>query len=103
MMDNTLKEIFTQVEKYVSPLITNEQSTSFSKEECTILALQHLNRLNQRIGMIARSSKNNIDEMRALQTFVNSITIGVKNGNVPQLRYGLTQARNMITSLSEES
>ncbi len=102
-MDNTLKELFDQVEKYVLPLITADPSPSFSKEECRILALQQLNRLNQRIGMIARSSKENMDDMKALQTFVNSITIGVKNDNVPQLKYGLTQVRNMISSLSKET
>ena len=90
------------MEKYVSPLIAKDPSSSFSKEECKILALQQLNRLNQRIGMIARSSKNNMDEMKALQTFVNSVTIGVKNDNVPQLKYGLTQARNLIASYSKE-
>jgi len=41
--------------------------------------------------------------MKALQTFVNSITIGVKNDNLPQLKYGLTQVRNMISSLSKET
>ncbi|MGD0510430.1 MAG: hypothetical protein ABSA33_01180 [Candidatus Micrarchaeaceae archaeon] len=102
-MDNTLKELFDQVEKYVSPLITTYPSSSFSKEECRILALQQLNRLNQRIGLIARSSKENMVDMKALQTFVNSITIGVKNDNLPQLKYGLTQVRNMISSLSKET
>jgi hypothetical protein len=102
-MDNTLKELFDQVEKYVSPLITTDPSSSFSKEECRILALQQLNRLNQRIGLIARSSKENMVDMKALQTFVNSITIGVKNDNLPQLKYGLTQVRNMISSLSKET
>jgi len=101
-MDNTLKELFDQVEKYVSPLTTNDPSSNFSKEECRILALQQLNRLNQCIGIIARSSKESMVDMKALQTFVNSITIGVKNDNVPQLKYGLTQVRNMIASLSKE-
>ena len=103
MIDGALKELFEQVERCVSPLIGSNPDSKFSKEENKILALQQLNRLNQRIGMIARANKNDFENMKALQTFVNSITSGVKNDNVPQIKYGLTQARNLIVSLSKES
>jgi hypothetical protein len=103
LTDNTLKELFDQVERYALPLIANDPESKFSKDECRILALQQLNRLNQKIGMIARSNRTELVDMKALQTFVNSITVGVKNGNVPQLKYGLTQTKNMISTLSKET
>ena len=84
------------------PLIANDPERKFSREENKILALQQINRLNQRIGMIARSNKNEMDDMKVLQNFVSSITIGVKNDNVPQLKHGLTHAKNMILSHSEK-
>ena len=103
MIDSTLKELFDQVERYVTPLIASDPESKLSKEENKILALQQINRLNQKIGLIARSNKNEMVDMKALQTFVNSITIGVKNDNVPQIKYGLTQVRNMISSLSKQT
>lgn len=102
-MDTSLKEIFERVEKYVAPLISSQADTSLSKEENRILALQQINRLNQRIGMIARTSKNTVVDMKALQTFVNALTVGVKNDNVPQIKYGISQARNMILTIANET
>lgn len=103
MIDGALKELFEQVERYVSPLTVSTHDGHFSREESKILAMQQLNRLNQRIGMIARTNKSEFVDMKALQTFVNSITAGVKNDNIPQIKYGLIQARNMISTLSKES
>jgi hypothetical protein len=102
LTDNSLRELFAQVERYVAPLVLSNPENTFSKEENRILALQQINRLNQKIGMIARSSKSDMVDMKALQTFVSSITIGVKSDNVPQIKYGLTQARYMISTLSKE-
>ena len=103
MIDGMLKDLFQQVERYVFPITQSNSESSFSKDENKILALQQLTRLNQRIGLIARTSKNELENMKLLQTYVNSITSGVKNDNVPQIRYGLTQARNMILSLDKET
>ena len=91
------------MERYVTPLISSDPESKLSKEENKILVLQQINRLNQKIGLIARSDKNEMVDMKALQIFVNRITIGVKNDNMPQLKYGLTQVRNMISSLSKET
>ena len=102
MTENALEDLFDQVERYVVPLITNRSENKLSKEENKILAFQKLNRLNQRIGMIARSNKNDMSDMKTLQTFVNSITIGVKHDNIPQIKYGLVQTRSMISFLSKK-
>jgi hypothetical protein len=97
-MDSMIKEIFSQVERYVSPLISSRSETSFSKEENRILALQQVNRLNQRIGQIARSSKDGSGEMRILQTYVNGLTIGIKSDNIPQIKGTMARAKSYIDS-----
>lgn len=99
-MDRGLQELLDEVEKYVQPIISENLLSSFSKEENRILALQRVHRLNLKIGMLARSNKEKMEEMKTLQDFVNSLTIGLKSNNVPQMRFGLTRAKNMITSLS---
>jgi len=81
----------------VTPLVRISDS-SFSKDENRILALQQINRLNQRIGQIARSSKDGTGEMRMLQTYVNGLTIGVKSNNIPQIQATLARARSYIES-----
>jgi len=96
-LDPALKEIFGQVERYVSPLVRSSDS-SLSKDENRILALQQINRLNQRIGQIARSSKDGTGEMRILQTYVNGLTIGVKSNNVPQIQATMARAKSYIES-----
>ncbi len=96
-LDPALKEIFAQMERYVSPLIRSSDS-SFSKDENRILALQHINRLNQRIGQLARSSKDATGEMRILQTYVNGLTIAVKSDNVPQIQATMARAKSYIES-----
>jgi hypothetical protein len=95
-VDQTIKEIFSQVEKYLSPLIAGQSETSFSKEENRILALQQINRLNQRIGQIARSSKDESGEMKILQTYINGLTVGVKRDNIPQIKATISRAKSYI-------
>ncbi|MDG6906520.1 MAG: hypothetical protein JRN20_12120 [Nitrososphaerota archaeon] len=102
MNDGGLKEILRHVERYLLPVITRDSPNSLSREENKILALQQIALLNQQIGLIGRTNRKEMESMKALQTFVNSITIGVKNDNVPQIKYGLTQARNLILSFSKE-
>jgi len=96
-LDQTIKEIFAQVERYVAPLVRSSDS-SFSKEENRVLALQQINRLNQKIGQIARSTKDGTGEMRILQTYVNGLTIGVKSDNVAQIHAALARAKSYIES-----
>jgi len=97
-LDAVVKEIFSQVERYINPLIAGQSETSFSKEENRILALQQINRLNHRIGQIARTSKDESGEMKILQTFINGLTKGVKTDNVPQIRTTIARARSYIES-----
>ncbi|MGI0092382.1 MAG: hypothetical protein ACREBS_11810 [Nitrososphaerales archaeon] len=98
-MEISLKSIFEQVEKYVDPLLGSDSPNRFSRDENRILALQQINRLNQRIGMIARSNKEAAAEMKTLQTFINNLTIGVKNDSAQHIRFALDQARNQIASI----
>jgi hypothetical protein len=95
-LDPGLKELFWQVERYVLPLVGSNSENAFSKDENRVLALQQINRLNQRIGQIARSSKDESGEMKILQTYVNSLTIGVKTDNVPQIRASIARAKSYI-------
>jgi len=98
-MESGLKDIFVQVEKYVMPIVSNDPSSPLSKDETRILALQHINRLNQKIGQLARGSKDNAGQLKILQTYVNRLTIGVKNDNIPQIRSSLTSARSLIDTV----
>jgi len=100
-METGIKEIFEQVEKYLYPLISRETSVTLSKDESRVLALQNINRLNQRIGQIARSSKVDTADMKILQTLVNRLTIGVKTDNVSQIRGSLALVRGYIESLEK--
>lgn len=97
-MDPAIKEIFSQVERYVTSLLSGQTDDSLSKEENRILALQQINRLNQRIGQMARSSKDNSGEMKLLQTYINGLTIGVKTDNIPQIKATIARAKSYIES-----
>jgi hypothetical protein len=97
-VDQTIKEIFAQVEKYVLPVLARHPDTSFSKEENRILALQQINRLNHRIGQIARSSKDEYGEMRILQTYINGLTAGLKTDNAPQIKATIARAKSYVES-----
>ena len=94
--------LLREVEKYVTPIIAPDQSSTLSREENQILALQSIQRINKRIGMLARTVKESAPDMKLLQTFVNSMTIGIKSSNIPQVKYGLSQARNLIQTLESE-
>lgn len=87
------------VERYAMSVAGSDSPTGFSKEENRILALQHVNRLNQRIGFLARQHIAQEGEMRLLQTFVNGLTIGLKNDNIPQIRSSLSSVRNVLKTL----
>jgi hypothetical protein len=97
-LDQTIKEIFSQVEKYTLPLIVCQSDNLLSKEENRVLALQQINRLNHRIGQIARSSKDDFGEMRILQTYINGLTSGLKTDNQPQIKATMLRAKSYIDS-----
>lgn len=99
-MNSQLKELFGAVERYVLPLIGGGSSSGLSKEENTVLALQNVHRLNVHIGMLARSTKDDESgNLRILQTYVNNLTIALKNENVPMMKGALASARNMINAI----
>lgn len=98
-METNLGEILSQVERYLGSLMNSSSSGQFSKEENRILVLQQINRLNQRIGQLARSSKELMPGMKTLQTHVNNLTIGVKNDNVAQMKHAFTLVKNLVDSL----
>ena len=101
-LDNQLRELYTAVERYVVPLLEREPSESgLTPEECRILALQNINRLNQRIGFLVRKAISDPGEMRILQTYVNSLTIGLKSDNKGQMRAALSNARNFLIERDE--
>ena len=80
------------------PLIGSDSLHGFSKEENRILALQNINRLNQRIGQLVRSGQSVEIDLKALQTHVNNLTVGVKYDNPIQMKNSLVQVRNMMTT-----
>jgi len=97
-LDPAIREIFSQVERHVTLLVSTRSDTSFSKDENRVLALQQINRLNQRIGQIARSSKDEYGEMKILQTYINGLTAGVKSDNIPQIKATIARAKSYIDS-----
>ena len=80
-------------------LIGDDSPHGLSNEENRVLAFQNLNRLNQRIGFLARENTAISADMRLLQTYVNSLTIGLKSDNTPQIQSALSSVRNMINSV----
>ena len=100
-MDVQIGELFAQVERHVMPLIGGDSPSHFSNDECRVLALQGIMRLNQRIGLLARSGQAEMGEMKLLQTYVNNLTLGVKNNNVPQMRAALKSIRSFIQTLAK--
>jgi hypothetical protein len=81
------------------PLINSDSPGRFSKEENRILVLQAINRLNQRIGQLARSGSFVDFDLKALQTYVNNLTIGIKFENVAQMKPAIASIRGMLTGL----
>ncbi len=100
-MEQELKALFAEVERHVMPLVSPETGSRFSKDESRVLALQGIHRLNQRIGFLVRSDSSEIGEMRLLQTYVNNLTIGVKNDNPAVMRASLNSVRNIITAIAK--
>ena len=99
MSEAALRDLFLEVEKYVSPLINQNSATSgqLSREENRILALQQINRLNQRIGQLARASQTTMQDYIIVQKLVNNLTVGVKSDNVQQIKYSLSSLRNYVS------
>ncbi len=93
--------LFTEVERHVMPLVSGETGTSFSKDESRVLALQGIHRLNQRIGFLARTNSGEMGEMRLLQTYVNNLTLGVKNDVPTVIRASLNSIRNIIATITK--
>lgn len=79
-------------------MVSSRSETTFSKDENRVLALQQINRLNHRIGQIARSSKDEYGDMKILQTYINGLTAGVKSDNVAQIRATIVRAKSYIES-----
>jgi hypothetical protein len=102
-LDSALKELFAHVERYVMPLIGSDSPGGFSKEENRVLALQAINRFNQRIGQLARSGQSVDIDLRALQAYVNNLTIGIKFDNVSQMRPALSSIRGILKDTSPTS
>jgi hypothetical protein len=98
-MESSLKDIFAQIEKYLLPIVSKDPPSAISKDESRILALQQINRLNHKIGQLARGSKESNVDVKLLQTYVNRLTIGVKTNNDPQIRFAMISIRNYIESL----
>ena len=100
MSQAALRDLFHEVEKYVSPLINRNSATpgQLSREENRILALQQINRLNQRIGQLARASQTTMQDFIIVQKMVNNLTVGVKSDNVPQMKYAFSSLRNYMSS-----
>ena len=102
-MGTGLNDILSQIERYLIPLMEADISGQFSKDENRILVLQQINRLNQRIGQLARASAERMPNMKVLQTQVNNLTIGVKNNNIPQMKNAFIQVKNLIQTLDSQS
>ncbi len=102
-MGTGLTEILSELERCLLPMLQTDGSNQFSKEENRILVLQQINRLNQRIGQIGRTSKDQMPKMKALQAQVNNLTIGVKNDNSLQMKNSLNFVKNMVESIESES
>lgn len=100
-MENELRILFTEVERHAIPLVSNDPSGRLSKEESRVLALQAIHRLNQRIGFLVRTNSNTAGEMRLLQTFVNNLTLGIKNDNSQMVRSALSSVRNIISTIEK--
>ncbi|MGI0081011.1 MAG: hypothetical protein ACRECH_15490 [Nitrososphaerales archaeon] len=100
-MEHELRVLFTEVERHVMPLVNSEAGTRFSRDESRVLALQGIHRLNQRIGFLARTNSKEMGEMKLLQTYVNNLTLGVKNDNTQQIRSALGSIRNIITTIEK--
>jgi hypothetical protein len=98
-LDSQIEELFDTVERFVKPLIGEDSTSRFSKQENKVLALQNVNRLNIHMGKIARSSKDESGNLHLLQMYVNNLTVAVKNDNTPMIKSSLASSRNIIKEM----
>jgi hypothetical protein len=103
-LDKGLRELFDTVERYANPLLGRSmESTSFSAEENKVLALQNVNRLNIKIGKMARSKKDETGNLHLLQMYVNNLTVGIKNNNTQLMKSAIASARNIINEMNKSN
>ena len=100
-MEFEIQALFDPVERYVGPLIDSNTMSSLSKQENKVLALQNINRLNIRLGKMARSAKDESGNLRILQTYVNNLTVAIKYDNVPLIKSSLTSTRSIIKEIEK--
>jgi hypothetical protein len=98
-LESGLKALFDQVVKYIEPILSRDTDSRLDREENRVLALQNVHRLNQKIGIMARSNSEMMEKMKLLQNFINTITIGLKNDNRQQIEFGLNRARDVVATL----
>ena len=99
-MESTLRDSFLTVEKYVMPLISGNPSV-LTKVENKVLALQNVNRLNQRIGYLARQGPKDPRALRLLQTYVNNLTISLKTDNVQLMKNAIASVRSLVSTIEK--
>jgi hypothetical protein len=99
LLDSQIKVLFTNVERHVMPLIENDRQNNLSKQENKVLALQDINRFNIYLGKKARSTKDESGNLHILQIYVNNLTMGLKNDNIPLMRSAISSSRNMLNEL----
>jgi len=102
-METTLSEIFSQVQRYVIPIVSSTKGPGLSKEENRVLAFQYVNRMNHRIGYLARQNAKDPNDLKLLQTYVNNLTKGLKIDNVLLIKSALSSIRSMIPSIEKPS
>ncbi|HKW05431.1 MAG TPA: hypothetical protein VJN71_09045 [Nitrososphaerales archaeon] len=101
ILENELRILFNEVERHAMPLVNNDSGARLSKEESRVLALQAIHRLNQKIGFLVRTNSKEAGEMRLLQTFVNNLTLGIKNDNTQMVQSALGSVRNIILTIEK--
>lgn len=104
-MDQEIKDLFNTVERYVNPLLYGRgiESSTLSNQENKVLALQNINRLNIHLGKLARSRKDESGNLHLLQTYVNNLTVGLKNDNIQLMKSAIASARNILNELEKRN
>jgi hypothetical protein len=93
--------MFSNVERYVMPLMGGDSPSGFSNQENKVLALQNINRLNIYLGKLARSKKDETGSLHLLQMYVNNLTVGLKNENIPLMKSSVASTRNIIEEIEK--
>jgi hypothetical protein len=94
-LDEETVQLFQTLKLYVER-IQKPGSSGFSKQECFVLALQCLNRINQKIGHEARSRKDETEFLRLFQARVNGVTRALKSENLPMLGAAMASLEGFI-------